>query len=144
MPRLAREIGKVVAVQFDELRRFVDVVVPVPLHVTRYAERGYNQSELLGKSIAKAFDKELAPKVIKRVKPTPSQTGLSIAEREENVRNAFELTRRGAEIIQGKRVLVVDDVITTGATMASIGSELAQAKPKEIGFFTLAAAQLGA
>lgn len=144
MPRLARYFGDSVSKEFSELRQFVDIVIPVPLHVTRYAERGYNQSEILAKSLARAFKKEMSAEVIKRVKPTPSQTGLSIAEREENVRDAFTLTKKGPAIITGKRVLVIDDVITTGATMASIGAALSEAHPKEVGFFTLAAAQLGA
>ena len=144
MPRLARRIGEEVATPFSQLAQFVDIVLPVPLHATRLAKRGYNQSELIAKSLARQFGKPFVPKALKRIKPTPSQTGLTLAEREENVRGAFKLSKTRMATLKGKRLLVVDDVITTGATMASIGSELAKAEPKEVGFFALAAAQFGA
>lgn len=144
MPRLARRVGDEAAATFKELANFVDIIIPVPLHVTRFAERGYNQSELLAKSLAKRFGKILDPNSLRRIKPTPSQTGLNILQREENVRGAFKLTRSGYSKLKGKRILIVDDVITTGATMASIGRELIEAEPKEVGFFALAAAQYGA
>jgi ComF family protein len=143
MPRLARRVGDEAATTFNQLANFVDVILPVPLHVTRYAERGYNQSELLAKSLSKAFGKQLIPKALKRIRPTPSQTGLSLAEREENVRGAFRLSTNYISKLKDKRLLVVDDVITTGATMGSIGLELAEAEPLQVGFFALAAAQFG-
>lgn len=144
MPRLAKRMGNEVAVTFEQLANFVDVILPVPLHVTRFAERGYNQSAMLAKSLSKALDKIYLKDAIKRTRPTPTQTGLTITEREDNVRGAFMLSHRRIEQLKGKRLLIVDDVITTGATMASIGAELAKAEPKEVGFFALAAAQLGA
>ena len=137
-------MGTEVAVTFSQLSNFVDIILPVPLHVTRYAERGYNQSAKVAKGLAKSLDKIYLKDAIKRTRPTPTQTGLSITEREENVRGVFKLSDRRIAQLKGKRLLIVDDVITTGATMASIGAELATAEPKEVGFFALAAAQLGA
>jgi ComF family protein len=143
MPRLAKRVGEDVAIPFSQLANFVDVILPVPLHATRLAKRGYNQSELIAKSLSRQFGKPLLARALKRIKPTPSQTGLTLVEREENVRGAFKLSVNEITKLHGKRLLIVDDVITTGATMASIGSELATAKPKEVGFFALASAQFG-
>lgn len=143
MPRLAKVVASDVAGSFEELAKFTDVILPVPLHVTRNAERGYNQSELLARQLAKIYGIGMDAGSLRRIKPTPSQTGLSFSKREENVRGAFKLTKHGIRSLKGKRLLVVDDVITTGATMASIGSELAQLEPKHVGFFALAAAQFG-
>ncbi|MCX7964219.1 MAG: ComF family protein [Candidatus Sumerlaea chitinivorans] len=92
-----------------------DAVVPVPLHRTRRRERGFNQSELLARPIAKAFRVPLAVSALRRVRNTPSQTKLSKRERAENIREAFSVPDPPA--VQDKVFLLVDDVYTTGATL---------------------------
>jgi ComF family protein len=110
-----------------------DVIVPVPLHRARLAERGYNQAHELARGIAGT----IAAKSVRRIRPTPSQTGLHVEERIENVRGAFALTR-SSRSLEGKHVLIVDDVMTTGATITSVAETLLAAKPRAISIATLA------
>jgi ComF family protein len=93
-------------VQYDE-------IVPVPLHQARERERGYNQAELLARALAARTSKPFARR-LERVRATSDQIGLDIASRHANVRDAFKL-REGAS--RPRRVLLIDDVCTTGATL---------------------------
>ena len=98
----------------------VDAVVPVPLHRRRLAERGFNQAALLGRPLARALGVPLVTGRLVRVRPTPPQAELAAAERRDNVRGAFALRRPLPD-----RVLLVDDVRTTGATLAEAARTLA-------------------
>lgn len=100
----------------------IDCVVPVPLHRRREKERGYNQSRLIGTGIAGVLGIEVEAGVLCRVVNTTSQTGLSGEERARNVANAFATRDEGR--LRGKHVLLVDDVITSGATLKACLTEL--------------------
>jgi ComF family protein len=114
------------------------VIVPIPLHPWRHVQRGYNQAELIARRIAKLCDIKLAQPIV-RLRNTETQTQLhSHAKREENLRNAFALASHRA--IAGKHVLVVDDVMTTGATLQSAARELEHAKPASLSVLTVAIA----
>lgn len=114
---LGRWLGELVAVQTDwEL----DLVVPVPLHRRRLAERGYNQSFLLARFAARALHIPLRPLLIKTKAALP-QSGLSYRHRKENISGAFAF--RGAPLT-GKNVLLVDDIYSTGATMQEAAGAL--------------------
>ncbi len=102
-----------------------DAVVPVPLHSARKRERGYNQSELLAKEAGQRLGVPVLVKALKRIRNTPSQTGLDREQRIQNVKGAFRA--RDSSTILGKRVLLVDDVTTTGATLEACGEALALA-----------------
>ena len=108
----------------------VDYLVPVPLHQLRKAERGFNQSKYITKGISKETDIKVRNNILRRVKYTETQTNLSLTEREKNITNAFKV--RYERSIQNKSFLLVDDVITTGATIRECGKVLLDAGANKI------------
>lgn len=92
-----------------------DLILPVPLHPERLRKRGFNQALLLSRKLFPAKKKIIDPFLLERCRRTTPQTGLSVVERRGNVRNAFRV--RDPRKIQGKRIILVDDVFTTGATV---------------------------
>ena len=101
----------------------VDFVVPVPLHWSRRAWRGFNQASYLAHEVARAAGRRLAERGLLRVRPTPHQTRLPPGLRAENVRGAFRV-RRGAAGLKGAHVLLVDDVMTSGSTVGECARTL--------------------
>jgi ComF family protein len=97
----------------------IDLIIPVPIHHLKKAERGYNQSDFIAKGLSTILNVPYSSKSIKRIKYTESQTKLNMAERALNVTNAFKV--RNVKKINGKNILVVDDVCTTGATLLESG-----------------------
>ena len=93
-----------------------DMILPVPLHPLKQSEREFNQAEALARQLAAHVNLPVRTECLKRVKPTESQTRLTRAQRAENVRTAFAFNDRASELVAGKRIIVVDDVFTTGAT----------------------------
>jgi ComF family protein len=120
---LARPLGSLIARAIPREHRF-DVVVPMPLHWRKRWSRGFNQSELLAEEVARRWGVPVA-KMVRRVKPTAPQAALSNSKRRLNVRGAFRL-RKGAQL-KGLRVLLIDDVLTTGATAGACASVLKRA-----------------
>jgi ComF family protein len=118
---VARALGSAMA-QVGRTLDF-DVIVPVPLHRARLAERGYNQSLELARPLGRAAGRPLWIEALERVRQTPAQAGLSLRERRRNLRGAFAARRR----FDGLRVLVVDDVMTSGATLDALARCLRQA-----------------
>ena len=114
-----------------------DALVAVPLFFTRHIARGYNQSDLLARRIARRCRIPLV-KAITRVRPTETQTHLSATQRVENLRGAFALIN--AKRIKGKHVVVIDDVTTTGATLQAAARVLEQAKPASLCALSIALA----
>jgi ComF family protein len=102
----------------------IDLISPVPLSQQRKAERGYNQAAHLAKPLAAKLGVTYHPYGLRRVRNTRSQVGLSADERHVNVKGAFEAI---PEIVNGKRVLVVDDVMTTGSTLSACADALSKA-----------------
>jgi ComF family protein len=113
-----------------------DVVVPVPLHPARRRERGYNQAELIARPLARRLGLPLRAYLLVRTKPRPPQLLLSRRERWESVRGAYEM-RRGAQV-DNLRVLLIDDVCTTGATLDSCARALKHAGAKSVVGLTVA------
>jgi ComF family protein len=113
-----------------------DVVIPVPLHRARLRWRGFNQAALLGVALARRLHCALDVATLTRVRPTPPQTARDRANRARNVRDAFAVRRPSR--VAGRRVLLVDDVMTTGATADECARVLRAAGARRIDVLTLA------
>lgn len=127
-PELAKHMAAVVARDRDRLA--ADWIVPVPLHHTRRRSRGFNQAEQIARALARLTGMALARRVLRRTRPTESQTFLGREERALNVAGAFAVRR--PEGIAGSRVLLVDDVYTTGATLNECARVLREAGAREV------------
>ena len=108
----------------------IDCIVPVPLHHLKKAERGFNQSKYIAKGLSKELSVPINSRVLKRTRYTESQTTLNQQQRQENIAEAFKAKHKN--IIKGKTLLLVDDVITTGATISECGKVLLNAGAKKI------------
>ncbi|HUI73951.1 MAG TPA: ComF family protein [Candidatus Acidoferrum sp.] len=132
----ARRLAQIVAEQGESFA--ADVVVPVPLHRDRERERGYNQAEMLSKPLAKILGLPHRGVLLMRTKPRPNKHILTLEERWEAVRGAFA-TRPGSQV-DNQRVLLVDDVMTTGATLDACAKALREAGAKAVLGLTVARA----
>jgi ComF family protein len=112
------------------------VLVPVPLHPRRRRERGFNQSGLLARALARPLGLRVAEDALARRQDTPPQTGLTAAQRRANVARAFVVRRRPA--VAGRIVVLVDDVLTTGATARACARALVAAGATEVRLVTAA------
>jgi len=108
-----------------------DYIVPVPLHWTRYTRRGFNQAQEMGIVIAQKSGKPMV-NLLKRVKRTKLQASCSALQRAGNLKDAFELNVRDATEYEGKHLLLIDDLMTTGSTLKVAAQELVLLKPASI------------
>lgn len=127
---LGKEIGE--RMRGNSLFTSACVLVPVPLHRLKQRERGFNQSEFICKGISLVSGIHAQANVLRRFKYTQSQTQLSLEERQRNVGDAFSIDPRCRGAIRGKRFLLVDDVITTGATIHACALELVRAGAQSV------------
>jgi ComF family protein len=124
----------------EPIRDRVDFVVPVPLHLSRLVDRGFNQSGLLAGAVARHLSVPLRIGVLGRVATGPAQATLSRAERLVNVASSFRVAR--PRVVRGKHVLIIDDVITTGATLDACRRALLDAGAGRVTCLALARAGL--
>ncbi len=109
-----------------------DIIVPIPLHWTRYAYRGYNQAEVLAQVLAR-YSKKPVVNLLKRTKRTIFQSKLPLKQRAENVKNVFKMVSvTDHHDYYGKKILLVDDLMTTGSTFKYAARELLALKPASI------------
>jgi len=134
MKPLAKPLAEYLAAALPRDQRF-DIVVPMPLHWRRRWQRGFNQSELLARVTARRSGIPMV-NAVRRVRATESQAGLSNAQRRDNVSGAFRVKDGGR--VQGLRVLLIDDVMTTGATAAACAQALKRAGAKSVALLALA------
>ena len=120
---LGRALGRMLA--GEPIAEGGPVVVPVPLHGSRLRERGYNQSVLIARALARTLDLSVEERALKRVRDTKTQTTLDSTERDANMEGAFR--GRRTDPVRDRRVLLVDDVVTTGATANSCAGALLDA-----------------
>lgn len=140
-PEVGVALGRVYGqdlVEAQFLDKF-DLIIPVPLHAARQRSRGYNQSEEFGKGMGEILETECTDRLMRRRTGTTTQTRKGRLTRWENVKNVFEVTR--PEQIAGKRILLVDDVVTTGSTLEACGRSLLDAGSAELSIACIAAAQ---
>ncbi|MGE5557367.1 MAG: ComF family protein [Bacillota bacterium] len=116
---------------------FYDLIVPIPISAGKIAERGYNQAALLASGVAEFLRKPLAGEALIRHKETLSQNELSLPERKKNLQDAF-LTAKPAQVA-GRRILLVDDIFTTGATLSYAARELLKSGAGSVDALVLAA-----
>src|SRR6266542_4361533 len=124
---LAPAMGRWMARAGRELLADADVLVPVPLHWRRQWSRRFNQSALLAHIIANASGRIVTHGALKRVKPTPQQVGLDKAGRAQNVQGAFRVPASGKAEVARRQLLLVDDVLTSGATVDACARALLRA-----------------
>ncbi|XXX75042.1 ComF family protein [Sorangium sp. So ce134] len=140
-PDLARPLGRLLLGAARDAGVGVDLVVPVPLHPRRLAERGYNQAALLAAHVADGLSASMAPRALCRVRPTAQQAQLPRDLRLRNVAGAFRV--RAPERVLRRRVALVDDVATTGATLAACRDALLGAGAASVIYLVLATAESG-
>lgn len=118
------ELGKMAGnVLQEKINKWnVDFIIPVPLHSIKKADRGFNQAFFIAKGISNVTGIRVKTGVVKRTKFTETQTHLNSIERKKNISNAFLLKKK--KVIEGKNIILVDDVITTGATIGECGRVL--------------------
>jgi ComF family protein len=133
---LAGPLGKLLARALPHEQAF-DVIVPMPLHWRKRWQRGFNPSDLLAREIGRRTHVPVE-NAVRRVKNTPAQAGLTRAKRRLNVSGAFRAKKRAD--LDGRRVLLIDDVMTTGATAASCARALQRAGASHVTLLTLARA----
>ncbi len=133
---LARSLGRWLARSLPGEAAEADLVAPVPLHPRKIRERGFNQSEFLSAAVAAAASLPHRPRLLSKTTPTHSQTGLGRRDRRRNLRGTFS-TGAGARVA-GSRVLLVDDIFTTGCTVEECARVLRRAGARSVRVLTLA------
>lgn len=132
-PFLARLLSSRVGAQRDPKW---DLIAPVPLHPVKLREREFNQAERLARRLGEHLGLPVRTDLVRRVVATPSQTRLSRKERAENMRNAFAPRRENA--LHGERVLLIDDILTTGATTSACARALLDAGAGDVAVWAVA------
>lgn len=135
---LARPLSRMMAAAGRPLIAQADCVIPVPLHRWRLWRRRFNQAMLLARPIAEAANLPLVPQALIRTRATRPQVGLSRASRAENVTGAFRVPPGAAHLVTGRRVLLIDDVTTTGATGNAAARALIRGGAASVEFLTFA------
>lgn len=136
-PEVAVHFGRLMAEELQHTDFFddIDFVIPIPLHPLKEKKRGYNQSLRLAEGLSEVTGLPINTTAVVRTKNTVSQTGLNHEQRRENVRDAFALLH--PEEVAGRHILLLDDVVTTNATLVSCGRELQKAHDVRISILTL-------
>ena len=141
---LAPTMGRWMATAGRTLVSEADTIVPVPLHWRRQWARRFNQSALLAEVLSKASGVPVTHRALKRVKATPQQVGLSQSARALNVQGAFRVPPNSKAEVVGRRILLVDDVLTSGATMDACARALLRAGAAQVDALTFARVVAGA
>ncbi len=139
---LGRIIGRIMAERISIEKLNIDLILPVPIHKERKKKRGYNQAEIISKTMGKEIDVLTLNKAIKRKKNTKPMKSLDSSQREENVKEAFIIEQRYYAKIKGKNILIIDDIYTTGSTVNSVAKCLVEGGSGEVNFLVFAAGKI--
>jgi ComF family protein len=134
---LAQPLGELMLAAWPRWQHPIDLAISVPLHAARQRERGYNQSELLARFLARHLDWCVETAALKRIRRTRPQVGLNMTERLANVRGAFV---SDSTLVEGKQILLIDDVRTTGSTLVAAAEVLLAAGAQSVSAYCLAEA----
>ncbi|HNY83941.1 MAG TPA: ComF family protein [Anaerolineaceae bacterium] len=126
---MGRLIAKMMAPKLQALFQNANLIVPMPLSLKRFRERGYNQAEAITKPLSELIGWAHSSKALEKIRDTETQVHLSVAERLANLDGAF---KADSELVIGKSIVLLDDVMTTGATMRQAAKALREAGAKEI------------
>ncbi|NTJ44817.1 ComF family protein [Agrobacterium larrymoorei] len=140
---LARQMASWMLRASDDTVANCDFIMPVPLHRRRFLSRRFNQSAELARHLSAMSGKAFLPSTLVRVKPTSRQVGLSARARKDNVRGAFAISPGRETDVMGKRIVLVDDVYTTGATVAAAAKRLKKSGAADVTVLTFAMAISG-
>ena len=138
-PQMAIPLGQRLAQAITQLNWTFDTIIPVPMHTSRYRERGYNQAQEIAIALAEVIQYECKPNAIERIRATQSQVGLNRQERLSNLNDAFIAH---SEFVKDKTLLLVDDVQTTGTTISMCAEAALQAGARHVYGLTVTAATL--
>jgi len=137
---LARTLADIFIQQYSKYKKeklTPEIIIPVPLHIKRLKQRGFNQSKELATYLSKQMDITIRDDIVTRVKLTHTQRGLSLKERKKNLKNAFVINN---STFEKKHVVIIDDVMTTGNTANEMAKVLKQAGVKRVDVWTIARA----
>lgn len=135
---LAPILAKWLARSGKDLITSASQLVPVPLHARRLLARRYNQSAILAQSVATLSGSQFAPGLLRRIRATPPQKNLSAGARKRNMAGAFEVPRKAASTVTNGHIVLIDDVLTTGATLSACAKALKKAGAKRVDALVLA------
>lgn len=141
---IARTIGEIMwdrmltEFEAEELAAEYDIICPVPVHRDRKIKRGYNQAALIAEEFAKRSGIKYEGELMNRTHQTSAMKSMTPDERKENIRNAFEVRKSCSDRIRGAKILIIDDIYTTGATVDEVASVLNACGAKEVDFLSFA------
>jgi ComF family protein len=134
----AKTLSNMMIKAYGDKMNEIDVISSIPMHKSKLRRRKYNQAAVLANEISKICNKTYTPELLIKTKDSVSQSGLSKEERKENVKNTFKLNPILKNSIWRKNVLIVDDVLTTGATASECAKVLRRNGAKRINILTIA------
>jgi ComF family protein len=134
---LGEVLSRPMITSLQKLNWSLDIITSVPLGLVRFDERGYNQATLLARPMALCLEVPFSSRVLTRIRETRTQVGLTVKERRENMADAF---RADSKLVKGKNILVVDDVVTSGATLNACAKALLDGGASKVYGFSLARA----